>query len=105
MNFLDKIARNRYWFIPTKREQIGYRKEELALIADEKMKALEKMQNHAKKSADIEGELLKTFNLTQDKLFLDLKVSHKNELFWGNHFRYSEERETEIPREIENLKS
>jgi len=104
MNIFQELARKKWWFIPTKSDQIKYREEELDSIKREYMEVISKLVAFGEEMGNAEDKLVATFSKEQHQMWLDLKVLAQKSHFQTTRKNHFDERLKEIPQEINELK-
>jgi len=92
MNIFKEWARQVYWFLPTKDDQLKYREEELESIKREYSEVLSKLVMFGEEMGNTEDKLVATFSIEQHQLWLDLKVLSQKANFQNTRKNYFDER-------------
>jgi len=91
MNIIEKMVRQRYWFLPTKKESEIYREERKESFRKEYPEVMGKMIRLGEEVAKITKKLEETFSEEQYGLWIELKKLSQKEVFEASRLRLFDE--------------
>ena len=105
MKIYQQWAKNIYWWLPTRDDQVKNREEELERINEEYTQVLSKLLMFGEEFGDFEDKLLATFSPEQHELWLKLKSASQKQHFERTRLKHFDDRIKEIPEEISKIRT